>query len=97
MTLVAGAGVMTLCLAYFGTYLAVHQMVEPAVVSLSLAPTMPLLLDGVTLAYCFLFGIHALVIRRLRPRWLEPLRVHAANGFYVDAVYHRILVTVLRP
>jgi hypothetical protein len=53
-------------------------------------------LIGIALSFCILFGLHAIIIRRLCPRWLEPIRVHAANGFYVDAIYHRVFAPLAK-
>jgi len=30
------------------------------------------------------------------PIWLAPLRVHALNGFYIDALYQRVFASLQR-
>lgn len=96
-TMLAGiAGLMALCLAYVGSYLAVQHLIEPAVAAVSVSLASQIVLIGIVLSFCLLGALHAIVIRQLRPRWLEPIRVHAANGFYVDAMYHRVISSLAR-
>ena len=83
-------GVAGLCLVYVTSYLGIQHLIEPTVAVVSVTLAMQFVLVGITLSFCLLLALHAIVIRRLHPSWLEPIRVHAANGFYVDAIYHRI-------
>jgi NAD(P)H-quinone oxidoreductase subunit 5 len=90
------AGVFTLCLAYVGSYLAIQQLIEPAVPIVAVSNTMQFVPIGTALSFCVLFMLHTIVIRRRRPSWLEAIRVHAANGFYVDAISRRIFASLAK-
>ena len=83
------AGASALCLAYVGSYLAVRHLVGSNVAVPSLSPIAQFVFIGVALSFCVLFALHVCVFRQLSPQWLAPIRVHAANGFYVDAICHR--------
>lgn len=87
------AGLVALCLAYVGSYLTVQHMIQPTAAIVSFPPAMQFVAVGIALSFCILFALHAIVISRTGPSWLEPIRVHAANGFYVDAIYQRVLAT----
>ncbi len=88
-TLVALVGTAALIFVYGASYLAVDRLLEAPVVDM---PTsMQFVLIGIGVGFCTLFGLHTIVLAKLRPTWLEPLRVHASNGFYIDTVYQRVL------
>lgn len=93
---VGGAGVVGLCLAYSASYLAVHHLLEPTVAVVALPSALPMLLIGIASAFCGLFALHTFVIQKQFPSWLAPIQVHAANGFYVDALYHRIFASLAK-
>jgi NAD(P)H-quinone oxidoreductase subunit 5 len=95
-TLLGVAGIAGLCLAYIASYLAVTQLLQPAVASIVLPPTLEFVLFAIALAFLALFALHTMVFQRFRPNWLRGLQVHAANGFYIDAVYRRLLAPLAR-
>ncbi|MCO6455739.1 MAG: oxidoreductase [Pirellulaceae bacterium] len=95
--LAALAGVVAICLVYVASYLAVDHLIRSALPVVPESPAVPFVLVGITLCFCVLLALHALLLRRRRPGWLEPIRVHAANGFYVDALYQRISAALARP
>ena len=83
------AGVGGLCSAYVGSYLAVDSLVGAAAAEFQVSATAQFILFDIALAFVALFVLHVIVFGRSRPTWLDPLRVHVANGFYVDAIYRR--------
>ena len=89
-TAVGLAGVTGLCVAYVGSYLAVDHWLAASLPVVHLPPAAWLAFFGVALSFCCMFALHTLVLRPIQPTWLAPLRVHAANGFYIDAIYHRV-------
>jgi NAD(P)H-quinone oxidoreductase subunit 5 len=84
----------SLCLTYLGSYLVVQHFVEKTATVAQLAPGVQLVPLGIAAAFIALFAIQVAILWRLRPSWLEPVRVHAVNGFYVDAIYHRIFAAL---
>ena len=94
VNVVGVVGTAGLCLAYVASYLAIQHLIEPTVAVVSVSPAMQFVLVGTALSFSVLFALHTIVIRRTHPSWLEPIRIHAANGFYVDAIYHRIFASL---
>lgn len=88
-TQIAGVGLNgMLSLAYIVGFLAVDFMVAPVASQLGNAVwwiTAPFLL-GFTLLFVLQYRIQ----RGDRPRWLNAFYIHAANGFYVEALYRRV-------
>jgi NAD(P)H-quinone oxidoreductase subunit 5 len=78
-----------LCLAYIGSYIALEQFVEQPATT-AIVPGESLILFAIVCSFVLLLALHIAIIARLRPQWLDALRVHAVNGFYIDAIYHRI-------
>ncbi len=96
-TALAGfAGVLSLILIYVASYLAVDMVVAGSLPNFASSSTAPFVIFGIALAFCFLFALHMLVYGRRRSEWLEPLWIHAANGFYVDALYRRVYSSIDR-
>jgi len=93
---VAITGIPVLCFAYLAGYLCVNHLVSPATPELSTSKPPQLVLLDVCLAFFALFLLHIVLVQRIRPNWLEPLRIHAANGFYVDAIYQRVFGSIAR-
>jgi NAD(P)H-quinone oxidoreductase subunit 5 len=93
-TLVGVVGVAGLCLFYLAGYLAIDRWLSPIVAVVDFAPTARLVHLGIACAFCLLLALHAAVERRLSRGWLDSLRVHAASGFYVDAIYRRICMSL---
>jgi NAD(P)H-quinone oxidoreductase subunit 5 len=88
--LVAFAGLAALCGIYVASYLAVDQLLALPDPIANVSPLLPFVLIVIALAFGLLFALHAVVIRPHQPGWLQRLRIHAMNGFYVDAIYHRL-------
>jgi hypothetical protein len=84
-------GMSGLSLAYAASYLAVDQVVGPSIATISPPQPAWALTGVVALAFCLLFVLHATSLKRQRPKWLDALRVHAANGFYIDVIYRQVL------
>jgi hypothetical protein len=57
---------------------------------IALVPAATVVVGFVLLAFCSLFALHLTLLHGRSPRWLQALRVHAANGFYVDAMIRRL-------
>ncbi|MFT7638588.1 MAG: NAD(P)H-quinone oxidoreductase subunit 5 [Pirellulaceae bacterium] len=83
-------GVAGLCLAYVGSYLAVDYCLSTSTPVVQFPLAARLVFFSIALAFFVLFALHTVLLRPVQPAWLAPLRVHAANGFYIDAIYHRI-------
>ncbi|TWT78360.1 NADH-quinone oxidoreductase subunit L [Posidoniimonas polymericola] len=84
------AALSLLCLTYIGGYLVVQHFIARSSVAPLIQPGMaaaPLAIAG---AFVALLALHVAVVARFRPQWLEAARVHAANGFYVDALFQRV-------
>jgi NAD(P)H-quinone oxidoreductase subunit 5 len=97
VTALAGvAGVVSLIIIYVASYLAVDVVVAGDLPSFRNSSAAQVVLIGVGLAFCLLFALHMLVYGRRRSEWLEPLWIHAANGFYVDALYRRVFASLVR-
>lgn len=78
------AGVFLLSLSYLGAYAGINALVGPHVAAATFISAWPVqLLLVVALGFC-LFVEHRSVTGKATGM-LEPLRVHAANGFYIDA------------
>ena len=58
--------------------------------------SMQFVLLDVCLAFFVLFLLNIALVQRTGPRWLEPLRIHAANGFYMDTIYRRAFGSIAR-
>ena len=89
-------GIGGLMLMYLVSYLGVNHLLEPALPQLAPSPLAPIVLVVVGLAFTGLFALHVMMIQPQRPRWLEPLRIHAANGFYADAILHRLFASIAK-
>lgn len=88
-------GVLGLCalsFLYVTSYAAVDRLVSPVTPQLILGPVVQFVLAA---AFVLLAVLHVVLIREVRPTWLAPLRVHAANGFYIDAVYQRLFSSLV--
>lgn len=84
-----------LCLIYVASYLGVQHIVRPSVAvtqNASGATAVPIV---IACAFVALFALHIALVARFRPHWLESIRVHAVNGFYVDTLYRRIFAASL--
>ncbi len=93
---VALAGVIGLCLVYVAGYLAVDHLLAATNPVVHLSTTAYWALIGIAAAFCLLFGLHAVLLRKHQPGWLAALRVHASNEFYVDAMYHRVFDSLVK-
>ena len=91
--LILVAGMTMLCIVYMGSYVVVDHLVSPVTPQLYSVLGMQLLFAG---AFAALAVLHAVLVRNSSPAWLAPLRVHAANGFYVDALYQRLFSSLVR-
>jgi NAD(P)H-quinone oxidoreductase subunit 5 len=83
-------GIGGLCLVYVVGYLAIEGLVGSTMPRIALVPAATVVVGFVLLAFCSLFALHLTLLHGRSPRWLQALRVHAANGFYVDAMIRRL-------
>lgn len=90
------ASIAGLCFAYVASFLAVDYLVGPSIADVYLSSTLRFVFFDVAIVFCVLFALHVIVIQRLPLSWLAPLRVHASNGFYIDAIYYRIFASLQR-
>lgn len=95
-TCVGLAGVAGLCLTYVVSYLGVNHLLSPSLPEVGVSPTMLLTLVGIGLGFTALFALHVVVMQRIQPRWLDSLRVHAASGFYIDAIVYRLFASIAK-
>ena len=93
---VAVAGIAALCFAYVGSYVAVDSLVGSAAADFQFPATAQFILFDIALAFVALFILHISVFGPTRPTWLEPLRVHVTNGFYLDAIYRRAFASLAK-
>lgn len=92
--LIGIAGLIGLCSVYLGSYFVVQHLMKPTTVSLSLSPAINILFVLVGLAFLGLFALQASIGLKRQPSILQPLYIHASNGFYVDAIYRRIVSAI---
>ncbi len=88
------AGIAGLCVVYMASFLLVDQILAPTIPTISFPTAASFVLVGIAAAFALLFILHAALSRSVRPAWLAPLHVHAVNGFYLDALYHRIFASL---
>jgi NAD(P)H-quinone oxidoreductase subunit 5 len=88
--LVTSLGICGLCLAYLVGYVAIDAIVGSTMPRFVPAPASTVVVGFVLLAFFSLLMLHLALLRDRSPRWLQALRVHAANGFYVDAIIRRL-------
>ena len=74
---------------YAVSYLAVDSWIKPSLPTPVASPYAIALFAVVALAFIGLFMLQALTQRPQPPAWLAKLRVHAMNGFYLDAFTDR--------
>jgi NAD(P)H-quinone oxidoreductase subunit 5 len=79
-----------LCMLYVGSYLAVQDVIEHSGSVVAGTPDAQFLPLAITIAILLPLALLSLLIWPLHPVRLEAFRVHALNGFYVDAVYRRL-------
>lgn len=94
--LIAVVGLTGLSGFYFLGYLLADHLVGPAVPAIPLLPGSQGALVVIAAAFAGLFALQVLLTYRVRPEWLPAFRVHAANGFYVDGIYHRLFASLPR-
>ncbi|WP_149499714.1 proton-conducting transporter transmembrane domain-containing protein [Roseiconus lacunae] len=87
---VATFGIPMLCLLYGTSYAGISMIVAGAIPTVSGTAWTTILVVDVALAFCLLFMLHAALRNDRSPIWLESLRIHAANEFYIDVIYRRV-------
>jgi NAD(P)H-quinone oxidoreductase subunit 5 len=92
-TFIAWAGIAGLCLVYVASYVLVDHLLQPTT---RFPAASMLVLIGIAAAFALLFSLHIALNWSVRLAWLAPLHVHAVNGFYVDAVYHRVFARLAK-
>lgn len=90
------AGIAGLSLIYLAGYLAVDYWVASSIPSHVITPSLSLVTTVVAAAIIAVFGLQLMISQQLNTNWLASLRIHAANGFYVDAIYRRTIPAVIR-
>lgn len=83
-------GIASLCTFYMVSYLAIDKVLAGAVPTMGLPQTALIVNVAIALAFCVLLALHAAVRQSGHSRIVDAFRVHAANGFYVDALYRRL-------
>ncbi len=91
------AGVFGLCLAYVACFLCVDFVVASAIAEVPGSAVTQFIMFDICLAFAALFFLHVLVARGKTPGWTETWRVHASNGFYIDALYQRWFGAFAKP
>lgn len=92
----AAVGVMGLCLAYACSYAAIDVLLAPTIATITPVESTGLLIVLIAVAFCLLLVLHALLRWRVPSESLAALRVHALNGFYVEAMFHRAFAGLVR-
>ena len=90
-TLLAGfLGVAVLFLLYVASYLAIDTVLASSIPREGI-PTAAILVNVfIATAFSALFALRLVIARQQTPQWLAVIRVHASNGFYVDAATRRL-------
>jgi len=89
-TLIGFAITASLAVFYMGGYYAVDQVVSASVPKMANTTYMNAVATTVVLVmFCGLFTVHSLLSTKRGRELLQPLQVHAANGFYLDAIVRR--------
>lgn len=91
---IGAAGITGLCLAYIACYVAVDRLLASTASAVGPSSVHPLVIAGIVVGFGLLFALPVALNRRRLPDRLAAFRVHAANGFYVDAVYHRLFASL---
>lgn len=94
--LFAIVGLMVLCLTYLVSYWGVNHLVSPALPEITTSQAMQLVSFEVCLLFLAIFLLSTALLKGSLPEWIEPLRIHAANGFYIDALYHRVFGSITK-
>ena len=89
-TAVGLAGLAGLCLAYLASYFVVDRILSASVPDAELSPTLQLTLLTLVVMFALSFAWVAALGNSRKHAWIPPLRVHAANGFYIDAISYRV-------
>ncbi len=80
-----------LALVYFTLQLGMAWLLDGAVHAAPPASPIMVAIMGLTfVSFLLLSFAQAMGLERLSPGWARTLRVHAANGFYVNALFNRI-------
>lgn len=93
---IALAGIAGLCLAYVASFVLIDHLVLPTKPTIVFPAGANLVLVAIAAAFALLFVLNAVLSRTARPAWLAAFRVHAVNGFYIDAVYHRVFASLAK-
>jgi len=96
-TWIGFAGVLGLWLVYTGSYFVVDHLLQPIQATISPVGATYVVFGGIAAAFALLFLLHVALNRSVPPAWLVPLRIHAANGFYIDAIYQRVFGSFAKP
>jgi NAD(P)H-quinone oxidoreductase subunit 5 len=90
----AFVGITGLCFSYIASYVAVDYLVGVSLSAVGRSLNWQMLSAAVLTVFAVLFALHTKLIRTDSLTALAALRVHAGNGFYVDALYHRIFASL---
>lgn len=83
-------GISLLSLGYVVSYFAIDQLLRASLPAKPLMNFTPQLAFGIAGGFTLLFALQQIQKRYELSHWMAALRVHAANGFYVDALYRRV-------
>ena len=89
--LVAVVGISGLSITYLASYLGVNHLVASSVPVVTSTALVRYVSIDIVLAFSLLLLLHLALLKLKSPQWLEAFRIHATNGFYIDAIYARIL------
>ncbi|MEZ6095848.1 MAG: proton-conducting transporter membrane subunit [Pirellulaceae bacterium] len=81
-----------LFVTYFSSYLLVNHLIDSTHAIELNSRTAPFLFVGIGIAFSFLLVLNVLISQSAPPRWLNRMRVHAANGFYIETLYSRLFL-----
>ena len=89
-------GIAGLSTAYAASFFLVDRLIANSVPSQAVGSSALVVAIVLTFAFAILFGTHAIIVGRATNPWLAALRVHACNGFYIDAICRRVFGSLAR-
>ncbi|MEZ6050772.1 MAG: proton-conducting transporter membrane subunit [Planctomycetaceae bacterium] len=93
VSMMGALGIAALSVVYVASYTAVDRLVSPLILPPNLFPVAQVILAA---AFASLVLLHSVLLFRSQPTWLANLHVHAANGFYIEAVYQRLFSSLVK-
>lgn len=92
---VAITGLILMSLIYLGGYGLMQRIAGDAIAEVAI-PAQGLLSLGIIVTFATVFLLQVFLVPQRRPRWFEAIRIHAANGFYFDAMIRWLSLSLVR-